>query len=47
MHHNDPKMWGNCLTISVISQSNFVLLKTGLGGGAMLASFWPLVQNMG
>ena len=35
------------MTVSVISQNHFVLLKTGLGRGAMLASFGPLDQNMG
>ena len=36
---------GKLLTISVISQSHFVLLKRGWG--AMLANVGPLVQNMG
>ena len=46
MHHNDLNA-GKLLKFSVISQSHFILLKTGFGGGAMLANFGPLVQNMG
>ena len=45
MHHNDLKC-GEIVDNFCYIPSHFVQLKTGWGG-AMLASFGPLVQNMG
>ena len=46
MHHNDLNCGQIVDNFCYIPISHFVLLKTWLGG-AMLASFGPLVQNMG
>ena len=44
MHHNDLN--GEIVDNFCYILKSFCSIKTGLGGGAMLASFGPLVQNM-
>ena len=48
MHHNDLKC-GEIVDNFCYIPKSFCSFKNrmGGGGGAMLASFWPFVQNMG
>ena len=47
MHHNDLKCGEIVDNFSYIPKSFCSIKNRNWGGGAMLASFGPLVQNMG